>query len=373
MTTELTVVTSSTKLASFLGMEKGMMIDTIKAQCFKGKRPDEITDEQLAAFISVASVLELNPLIPGFLYAYPERNGGITPIVGPDGTFKKLSELKGVSYTCDVFPEDPAVKPTHAVALIYVEGKDQPHKYVARFNEWNVANNPNWQTRPAHMLWLRAIKQCARQVIHGLPMDEDERHIAQMHNVTGTGEDVPAADATPRKDPPKRSTRGVSAVTENVKAETTAAAAIDVEATPAAAKPVEKVADKPAEKVAEKPVEKVAPAKTVEPAKAATADVVSQPVVLEDGKEVTVTVQIERFVEKPINGVEKSIQAEVSGAYKGNVYHLGGAGPAWQIDDPVTLRLLGKKLKSGQVAAMVQSIELAASPSGGASGGETLE
>ena len=72
---------ASDQLAAFLGIEKGMMIETLKAQCFKGKRPDEVSDAQLAAFVSTANVLKVNPLVPGMLYAYPERNGGITPIL----------------------------------------------------------------------------------------------------------------------------------------------------------------------------------------------------------------------------------------------------------------------------------------------------
>src|SRR6478736_2938617 len=99
-------VKASDQLASFLGIEKGMMLETLKAQCFKGKRPDEVTDAQLAAFISTANVLQVNPLVPGMLYAYPERNGGITPILGPDGVFKKLDEFiasgKLRGYECDV-------------------------------------------------------------------------------------------------------------------------------------------------------------------------------------------------------------------------------------------------------------------------------
>ena len=71
MSSETSLVTSSEQLSVFLGMEKRMMLDTLKVQCFKNKRPEEVSDEQLAAFVSVANVLQLNPLVPGMLYAYP--------------------------------------------------------------------------------------------------------------------------------------------------------------------------------------------------------------------------------------------------------------------------------------------------------------
>ncbi len=207
MTNELAVSTqpkASDQLASFLGIEKGMMIETLKAQCFKSKRPEEVTDAQLASFISTANVLQVNPLVPGMLYAYPEKNGGITPILGPDGVFKKLDEMitggKLAGYECEVIC-DEAGKPIKSEAIIYRNGDAKPAKFTAWFSEWFVASNPNWNSRPKHQLWIRGIKQCARQVIHGLPMDPDEYAIAQMTNVTESAEDKPEVK---RVDPPAR-------------------------------------------------------------------------------------------------------------------------------------------------------------------------
>ena len=141
------------------------MIDIIKSQCFRNVHPAEITNAQLAVYVSIANTLQLNPLLPGMMYAYPDR-GSIIPIVGPDGVFKKLSELPGVSYTCTVYPEDVTMKPTHATCEIHVEGKERPYTYTAIYSEWVT---PNWSKRPRHWNWLRAVKQCSRQVIHGLP------------------------------------------------------------------------------------------------------------------------------------------------------------------------------------------------------------
>ena len=55
------------------------------------------------------------------------------------------------------------------------------------------------------MLHIRALKQCARQVIHGIPFDEDERHIAEI-NVTPGAE---AEQKAPER--PKVSRRGGAA------------------------------------------------------------------------------------------------------------------------------------------------------------------
>lgn len=200
-------------LATTLGIEPRMMVQTLKKQCFPGQHADSISDAQLAAFISVANSLRFNPLVPGMLYAYPSKNGGIVPVTGPDGMFKVLDEQIGEKkldgYECEVFPADITQKPTHAVATIWRAGNSHPSKFTAIFSEWVVSSNPNWGARPRHMLWLRAIKQCARQVIHGVPYDEDEVTIGDLKNVT--------PDAPPDRPPPPPKTTGAGAVKDGAK------------------------------------------------------------------------------------------------------------------------------------------------------------
>lgn len=379
------LVTSSTKLSTFLGIEKGMMLDTIKAQCFKGKRPDEVSDEQLAAFCSVASSLELNPLLPGMLYAYPERNGGITPIVGPDGTFKKLSEMKGVTYECEVFPEDVTLPPTHATARIYTaECGERPHTYTAIFKEWAVSNNPNWNTRPRHMLWLRAIKQCARQVIHGMPMDEDERHIAGLVNVTpDSAESTPEEEKKSKRPPAPERTGGVkaaqaeaaAAASQNAptepKEKTTRKCSQDkvvegefTESSPTAA-PIEmKPAETKTEEVAPTPPAEAPKAeKLQEPA--AQAERVQAITGLTDGQVVTIEgAEVVECVAKVINS-QPSVEAELKGGYVGKVFHIGGKiNEPWRTNKPVNVTLKGRKLKSGAVISIVEKVEVSADAEG---------
>ncbi len=182
---------ASQQLATLLGMEAGAMLDTIKAQCFKGN-PANISNEQLAAFVSIAADMGVNPLLPGMLYAYPVSGGGIVPIMGPDGVFKKLAEHPEVdSWETTVYPEDPLQTPTHAVSKIWRKGRDKPLTKTCILSEWKVNSNPNWNTRQRHMLELRTLKQNARQIIHGIPFDEDERHMMGEINVT------PVVDGAP--------------------------------------------------------------------------------------------------------------------------------------------------------------------------------
>ena len=201
---------ASAQLALITGMDAGVMLDVIKAQCFKGN-PANVSDGQLAAFVSIAAEMGVNPLLPGMLYAYPIQGGGIVPMMGPDGVFKKLTEHPAVeAWEVAIFPEDANAEPTHATAKIWRKGTDKPLSKTVYFKEWKISSNPNWQTRPRHMLEIRALKQCARQIIHGIPFDEDERAIMGEINVTPGAEQAPAAEARPKG--PKRESKGAASI-----------------------------------------------------------------------------------------------------------------------------------------------------------------
>jgi hypothetical protein len=358
------LVLASTQLAERLGVEKSMMIETIKQQCFRNVRPDQVTDAQLASYISIAAGLQLNPLIPGMMYAYPERNGGITPIVGPDGVMKKLSELPGVTYECAVFPEDVLQRPTHATCNIYVEGKERPYAYTAVFSEWEVGNNPNWKARPRHMIWLRAIKQCARQVIHGLPMDEDEARSAGIINVTPENE-TPTTPAPERAAPPARATKGAAAAKEN------ASRTKEAEAAPVAEPvKVEPVAETPKPAPAPAPKRETAPVVDAEFTDADDADD-EPPMPPPPVREITDAdphtfrgVKIVKVNKGTISKIENSIAAEVMGPLELKLWHLGGDCPAWAVGNVVDLTVKGRllKRKEGETtdtyAPMVEAITL---------------
>lgn len=204
---------ASATLAGMLGIEPGAMVKTMKAQCFRGSKPEDVTNEQLAALCSVASALKLNPLLPGMLYAYPDR-GAIMPMIGPDGMFKLLASHPDVkTWASDVDEVDEKGLPISATSVIQMRDGTERRKTVY-YSEWVVQSNPNWKTRPCHMLEIRALKQCARQVIHGLPFDEEERAIILATEVK--------AEVVPRPTlPPASKEAGRKAVAARATAETT--------------------------------------------------------------------------------------------------------------------------------------------------------
>lgn len=355
---------ATSQLSATLGVEPRMMVESLKKQCFPSMRPEDISDAQLAAFVSVANTLELNPLIPGMLYAYPAKNGGIVPVSGPDGVLKKLDEQiaagKLDGYKCVLFPDDVTLPPTHAVAKIWRKGSDRPAMFTAIFKEWVVGSNPNWGSRPRHMLWLRAIKQCARQVIHGVPFDEDDIKIGDMVNVTP----VPATTDDPpptRKDPPARSKKGAAAVAENP---APAAAPLEVVATPV----VEKVPEKIAEKAPEKKAEPAPEPKPDPVAKAA--DTPKERAFLEPDERIETTcavIEVTPLLATVAGVSTPTVQATVRGGYNGTIYHFGGAtqsgeaivpNPEWKAGNTLKVTLFGKKnKKTNRVMPSVEKVE----------------
>lgn len=366
---------ASDQLATFLGIEKGMMLDTLKAQCFVGKRPDEVSDAQLAAFVSTANVLQVNPLVPGMMYAYPTKQGGIVPILGPDGVLKKLDEhiqagrLEG--FDCQVFPEDVTQRPTHAIATIYRRGA-KPATYTALYSEWVMTNSPVWQQKPRHMLWMRAIKQAARQVIHGLPMDREEYEMSEMQNVTPAPEEPKVERPAPKPRAPKGAAAAKVVDTEVVIEQPK----VVETPKPEPAKPAEVVAPKP-EPVKEpvpvqeapKPAESPKVESFAEAAAATDDQVIKQRALLHDGETITVTANIDAF--KVVTGTREGkphlyVTADItSPELKGQVSQTDGGiengqtKPVWQLEKAVKIKVRGKKFKSGALMNIVDSIWMA--------------
>lgn len=193
MTTELTTTKdgqiqgprrASEVLAEHLALDADTMIRVIKGNCFGGTDPAKVSNEQLAAFVNVAHDLAtrcpgFNPLLPGMLYAYPKQGGGIQPMLGPDGVFAMLSQRADFDGIVTETVNDERGNLKAVKASIYIKGRERPASYEALLSEWTMGSNPNWKSRPTHMLTIRAIKQAARQVIHGIPLDADEVRIIQ--------------------------------------------------------------------------------------------------------------------------------------------------------------------------------------------------
>ena len=76
------VIAQATKLATELGLpgDSQELLVTLKATAFKG----QVSDAQMAALLIVANQYGLNPWTKE-IYAFPDKNNGIVPVVGVDG------------------------------------------------------------------------------------------------------------------------------------------------------------------------------------------------------------------------------------------------------------------------------------------------
>jgi hypothetical protein len=171
-------------LSASLGIKPEAMLQVIKTQCFQGVSPDKVTDHAVAAYVATAAELrkhlpKVNPLIPGFLYAFPTKTGGVQVICGPDLVFSAVNSHPEVTGTRHEYDEDKNGKVVSCTVYIERTGGKLPIIYTAYLDEWFVETSPMWKKSPRHMLYIRAYKHAARQIIHTLPPDEDEIKIIE--------------------------------------------------------------------------------------------------------------------------------------------------------------------------------------------------
>ena len=83
-------------------------LDTLKQTAFQLKPGETISNEQMQMLLIVANEYNLNPFLKQ-IYAFPDRNKGIVPIVGVDGYIRIVNEHGPVSYTHLTLPTTPYV------------------------------------------------------------------------------------------------------------------------------------------------------------------------------------------------------------------------------------------------------------------------
>jgi len=148
-TTALATLTS--KLAARLDIGDGSgMIDTLKATAFKG----QVSDEQMMALLIVANQYALNPWTKE-IYAFPDRNNGIVPVVGVDGWSRIINshpQFDGMDFAQDA---------ESCTCIIYRKDRSHPIKVSEYMQECRRDVAP-WKSHPRRMLRHKAMIQCAR-------------------------------------------------------------------------------------------------------------------------------------------------------------------------------------------------------------------
>ena len=162
MSNALTTLTRT--LATKLDMGDGFdLIDTLKATAFKGP----VSDAQMTALLVVANQYGLNPWTKE-VYAFPDKNNGIVPVVGVDGWARIINQhpqFDGIEYEQDA---------ESCTCIIYRKDRSKPTRVTEFMAECKRGTGP-WQSHPRRMLRHKATIQCARLAFgYGGIYDQDE-------------------------------------------------------------------------------------------------------------------------------------------------------------------------------------------------------
>lgn len=169
------------KLAATLSMAGSgeELISTLKATAFKG----QVSDAQMAALLIVAQQYGLSPWTKE-IYAFPDKNNGIVPVVGVDGWARIINthpQFDGMDFEQDN---------ESCTCIIYRKDRGHPIKVTEHMSECKRGTGP-WQSHPKRMLRHKAMIQCARLAFgYGGIYDQDEAERITEEKYMGQAEVV---------------------------------------------------------------------------------------------------------------------------------------------------------------------------------------
>lgn len=146
------VISQAKKLADTFGMigDERELVEVLKATAFKGP----VSDSQMTALLIVAGQYGLNPFTKE-IYAFPDKNNGIVPVVGVDGWSRIINShemFDGMSFQQD---------DESCTCTIYRKDRSHPIQVTEYMNECRRDVGP-WKSHPKRMLRHKTMIQCAR-------------------------------------------------------------------------------------------------------------------------------------------------------------------------------------------------------------------
>lgn len=159
-------------MAAKFNLEPDIFLSTIKATVMKpGKDGRVPSNEEIAAFLVVANKYNLDPFT-NEIYAFPNKKGGIIPIVGIDGFTTILNRQKGFNGYELTYSEDETTmdggKQCPAWAEVKIYHKDREHPTIVReyLDEVYIAPRSGfsgpWQSHTKRMLRHKVLIQGIR-------------------------------------------------------------------------------------------------------------------------------------------------------------------------------------------------------------------
>lgn len=158
-------------MAEQYNLEANKLHQVLKQTAFAKCR----TDEEFMAMCVVANQYGLNPLTKE-IYAFPNKDGAVIPVVGIDGWSRIINEhpmFDGLE-----FAEDRE----SCTAIIYRKDRSHPVKVTEWMAECQGTTGP-WKTHPRRMLRHRALIQAARLAFGFAGIyDKEEAETEQSHS-----------------------------------------------------------------------------------------------------------------------------------------------------------------------------------------------
>lgn len=165
--------------ADKLGIDPKKVLSTLKATAFRQSEGVIITDEQMMALLIVANQYDLNPFTKE-IYAFPDKSGGIVPVVGVDGWSRIINshdQLDGIEFKySDNEIALNGSKPCFEWIDCYIYRKDRTRPTVVREFLEEIYREPitkqgkhgpytikgPWQTHTKRLSRHKSLIQCAR-------------------------------------------------------------------------------------------------------------------------------------------------------------------------------------------------------------------
>lgn len=176
------------RMAQRFAVEPNKMLSTLKATAFRG----EVSNEQMMALLIVADQYKLNPFTKE-LYAFPDKNNGIVPVVGVDGWARIINEhtqFDGLEFN---EPEGNGEAPPAWIECV-IYRKDRQHATTVReyMAECKRGTGP-WGSHPRRMLRHKALIQCARLAFGFVGIYDDDEAQRIIEGTATAVTDAPAA------------------------------------------------------------------------------------------------------------------------------------------------------------------------------------
>lgn len=148
------VAVQASNLAKALSMgdaSSSELVNVLKATAFKG----QVSDAQMTALLVVANQYGLNPWTKE-IYAFPDKNNGIVPVVGVDGWSRIINshpQFDGMDFEQDA---------ESCTCIIHRKDRAHPVRVTEYMSECKREGVGPWRSHPRRMLRHKAMIQCAR-------------------------------------------------------------------------------------------------------------------------------------------------------------------------------------------------------------------